>query len=39
VPVTEQEIAFVEEHGAEALFERWEDSEVDSLDVYRASAV
>nr|WP_237694871.1 suppressor of fused domain protein [Streptomyces sp. SID5468] len=39
VPVTGAEVAFVREHGTDALLERWEEQEVDALDVYRASAV
>jgi hypothetical protein len=39
VPLTEQEIAFAEEYGTDALYERWEEQDVDVLDVYRESAV
>ncbi|MET9874445.1 suppressor of fused domain protein [Actinacidiphila glaucinigra] len=39
VPVTAAEIAYVEEHGPDALYEQWEEQETDLLDVTRASAV
>ena len=39
VPVAEQEIAFAQQHGTDALYERWEEQEADVLDVYRESAV
>ncbi|MFI0260289.1 suppressor of fused domain protein [Streptomyces sp. NPDC017056] len=39
VPVTAAEIAYVNEHDADALYEIWEEEETDLLDVTRASAV
>lgn len=39
VPVTAAEIAYIEKHGPDALYEQWEEQETDLLDVTRASAV
>ncbi|MDX3074718.1 suppressor of fused domain protein [Streptomyces sp. MI02-7b] len=39
VPVTAAEIAYLEELGADALYEQWEEQETDLLDVTRVSAV
>ncbi len=30
---------FAQQHGTDALYERWEEQEADVLDVYRESAV
>jgi hypothetical protein len=39
VPITKREIAYAEEHGADALFAVWEEQETDTLNVFRSSAV
>ncbi|MFF3948168.1 suppressor of fused domain protein [Streptomyces sp. NPDC001902] len=39
VPVTADEIAYVGEHGPDALYEQWEEQETDLLDVTRTAAV
>lgn len=39
LPVTLAEIAYVEQHGADALHELWVEQETDLLDLTRASAV
>ncbi|MFE1177164.1 suppressor of fused domain protein [Streptomyces sp. NPDC058773] len=39
VPVTASEIAYVNENGADALYEIWEEEETDLLDVTREPAV
>jgi Suppressor of fused protein (SUFU) len=38
LPATAGEIAFAQQHGIDALYERWETQETDLLDVYRSSA-
>jgi hypothetical protein len=39
IPATVEELAFIERHGTDALFERWETQETDLLDAFRRSAV
>ncbi|WP_328475264.1 suppressor of fused domain protein [Actinoplanes sp. NBC_00393] len=38
LPATTGELLFAEQHGTEALFQRWEAKETDLLDVFRRSA-